>query len=67
MAPSAALLPGGAEGWRVQGARLLPGPVCDGAVVVLFGAQPDLVGWCAYARGRPDPRLLPKVRQLPIA
>jgi hypothetical protein len=66
IAPSAALLPGAADGWRVEGGRLLSGPPRDGEVVVLFGARPELVGWCACSRGRPDPRILPKVRHLPI-
>jgi len=64
IAPSAALLPASAGGWRVQGRQLLPGPARDGKVVVLFGSRPDLVGWRACSRGRPDARILPKVRHL---
>jgi RES domain len=63
VAPSAALRPGGAHGWRVDGG-LRPGPARDGWVVVLFGRRPDLVGWEAVAEGRPDPRLLGRVRPL---
>ena len=60
-APSAALLPSGATGSRVE-AGLRPGPARDGRVVVLFGARPDLVGWRAAAEGRPHADLLPRVR-----
>lgn len=67
IAPSAALLPGGAAGLRVDGGQLLPGRRRDGIVVVLFGPRPDLVGWCACSRGSPDARILPEVRLLPIA
>lgn len=64
VAPSAALLPGGASGWRVERGMLHSGLQRDGRVVVLFGSQPQLVGWCACSRGHPDLRILPKVRQL---
>ena len=67
MATSAALLPGTAGGWHVQGASLQEGPPRTGVVVVLFGRRPDLLGWCACFRGRPDPRILPKVRHLTTA
>lgn len=67
IAPSAALLPGAAGGWLVHGGHLLPGPPRDGEVVVLFGARPDLVGWSACSRSRPDSTILPKVRHLPVA
>lgn len=62
-APSAALLPAGASGWRTDGG-LRPGPDRDGRVVVLFGQRPDLVGWRASVDGRPDASLLRKVRSL---
>ena len=59
-APSAALQPGGARGWRVdEGMR--PGPERDGIVIALFGPRPDLVGWAATAEGRPDEVLLAEV------
>jgi len=61
-APSAALLPAGARGSRVD-SGMHDGPNRDGLVMVLFGARPDLVGWMA-GLGRPDARLLPLVRQL---
>lgn len=62
-APSAAILPGGAHGWRVDGG-LVPGPPRDGRVLVLFGRRPDLVGWEAVHAGSPSPKLLRRVRQL---
>ena len=61
-APSAALNPGGAHGWRVE-AGLTPGPERDGRVFVLFGPRPDLVGWAATASGRPREELLANVRR----
>lgn len=60
-APSAALLPGAAAGWRVDGGLKRAGPR-DGVVLVLFGRRPKLVGWRAAAYGRPDPELLRRVR-----
>ena len=60
-APSAALRPGGAHGWRIDGS-MQPGPGRDGKVFVLFGLRPDLVGWPAAIEGRPDKELLVHVR-----
>lgn len=60
---SAALLPGGARGWRVDGG-LQPAAERDGTIFVIFGAGPDLVGWMAAFAARPRSDLLPKVRQL---
>lgn len=62
-APSAALIPGGAHGWRVE-AGLQQGPARDGHVVVLFGPRPDLVGWQVVEGGRPSPDVLDRVRSL---
>ena len=62
-APAAALLPGGARGWRVDGG-LRQGASRDGAVVVLFGRRPDVVGWRATAAGRPGEELLAVIRPL---
>ncbi len=59
--PSAALLPGGAAGQLVNGG-LHPAPPRDGAVAVLFGPRPDLVGWAAVHEGRPRVDLFTKVR-----
>ncbi len=61
MAPSAALLPGAAHGWRVDGG-IQKGARRDGQVIVLFGTRPDLVGWPAATRGRPEASLLARVR-----
>jgi hypothetical protein len=62
-AQSAALISGGARGWRVdQG--LQPGEERDGAVVVLFGPQPALTGWVAAFEGRPHGELLRRIRHL---
>ena len=60
-APSAALKPCGARGWRVEGG-LQPGPDRDGKVFALFGPWPDLVGWAATVDGRPSEELLQRVR-----
>jgi hypothetical protein len=61
VAPAAALLPGAAQGWRVDGG-LQPGPPRDGKVIVLFGSRPDVVGWAATSQGRPREDLLSRVR-----
>lgn len=61
VAASAALRPGEARGWRVT-RGIQPGRDRDGRVIVLFGAQPDLVAWRAAVEARPDPALLAKVR-----
>ncbi len=61
VAPSAALLPGAAHGWRVEGG-LQEGGRRDGTVIVLFGARSDLVGWRAAASGVPDSSVLTRVR-----
>lgn len=60
-APSAALVAGGAHGWRVDGG-LKPGPDKDGTAFALFGPRPDLVGWAAAADGCPGEDLLDRVR-----
>ena len=61
IAPSAALIGGGAHGWRVDGG-LQPSAPRDGIVVVLFGRRPGLVGWPATIEGRPSEDLLSRVR-----
>lgn len=61
IARSAALIPGGAHGWRVDGGLQLAAPR-DGTVIVLFGRRPDLIGWPATIEGRPSEDLLPRVR-----
>jgi hypothetical protein len=61
VAPSAALQPGAARGFTVNGG-LVRGPGRDGLVFVLFGKRPDLVGWRAVSEGRPGPDLLTGVK-----
>jgi hypothetical protein len=61
IAPSAALLPGGACGWKVDGG-LRPGSPRDGQVMILFGRRPDLTGWPAAREGRPGEEVLSRVR-----
>ena len=63
LAPSAALMPGEAHGWRVA-RGLRHGLRRDGRVIVLFGPRPELVGWEAVYEGRPSEKLLPRVRRL---
>ena len=64
-APSAALVPGAAHGWRVD-AGLQQAAARDGQVIVLFGPRPDLIGWQVVESGRPSPDLLDRVRPLTI-
>lgn len=59
--PSAALLPGGARGWVVDGG-LKECPARDGSVLVLLGRRSDLVGWPVTLDGRPPEHLLQRVR-----
>jgi len=63
VAPSAALRPGGAAGYRVDGGTRV-GDERDGLVIVLVGRRPDLVGWRAARRGRPGGDVLRKVKHL---
>jgi len=60
---SAALLPGGAHGWKVDGG-MRPAAERDGAVLAVFGARPDFIGWMAAFSARPRPDLLARVRHL---
>jgi hypothetical protein len=62
-AAAAALVAGGAHGWRVDGG-VEPGPDRSAMTLVLFGRRPDLVGWSAVHIGQPDPHILPMVRAL---
>ena len=62
-APSAALLPKGAWGWKVDGG-LHTATEKDGAVIALFGPRPNLIGWLAAFAARPHPELLRRVRPL---
>lgn len=62
-APSAALLPGSARGWKVDGG-LQPAAERDGTVLVIFDSRPDFVGWMAAFAARPRSDLLARVRHL---
>jgi RES domain len=62
-APSAALLEGGARGWKVDGG-LQPAGERDGTVLAVFGARPDFIGWMAALAARPRSDLLARVRHL---
>jgi hypothetical protein len=60
---SAALLPGGARGCKVDGG-LQPAGNRDGIVLAVFGARPDFTGWMAAFTGRPRTDLVRRVRPL---
>jgi hypothetical protein len=62
-APSAALLPGGATGWVVDGG-LQPAAQRDGFVIAVFGPQPAFVGWMTAFAARPRSDLPSRVRYL---
>jgi hypothetical protein len=62
-APSAALLPGCARGWKVDGG-LQPAAERDGTVLAIFGPRPDFIGWMAAFAARPRADLLSRVRHL---
>lgn len=59
---SAALEPGGAVLYRVNGSLELE-PI-DSQVVILFGHRPGVTGQLASLGGRPHPRILQHVRRL---
>lgn len=58
---SAALLSGGAAGWKVDGG-LQRAAERDGTVLAVFGARSDFVGWMAAFAGYPRADLLSRVR-----
>ncbi|MGA2741333.1 MAG: RES domain-containing protein [Bryobacteraceae bacterium] len=62
-APSAAVLPGGARGWKVDGG-LHPAAERDGTVLAVFGSGAGCVGWLAAIAARPRSDLLSRVRSL---
>lgn len=62
-APSAALLPGCARGWKVDRGLQAAGER-DGTVLAVFGARPDFIGWTAAFAAQPRPDLLSRVRHL---
>jgi hypothetical protein len=65
-APSAALLPGGAAGVRVDHGEQ-PAPARDGRVLVVYGPPDGLVGWQVVAAGAPPAFLLGRVRHFRAA
>ena len=62
-APSAALLPGKAHGWKVDGG-VRPAAERDGMAFAVFGLRPDFVGWMAVFAGTPRGDLVTRVRRL---
>ncbi|MBN6812942.1 RES family NAD+ phosphorylase [Kocuria marina] len=59
--PSAALVAGSAAGYHICGG-FQEGAPRDGRVYVLFGVQPDAVGWVIVDEGRPPVEILDRVR-----
>jgi RES domain len=64
VAPSAALLPGGAGGQIVAGGELRDAPGRDGRTLCLFGVRPDVRGHRCVENGRPSARVLSLTRPL---
>jgi hypothetical protein len=62
LAPSAALVAGGAAGREVADGAERDSTPRDGRVLILFGAPANVVGWKAVERGAPPADLLPRVR-----
>jgi hypothetical protein len=63
VAPSAALKPGEASGFRVDHG-LQRTPARNGRGFVLFGPRPDLTGWLVAPDARPSARILDQTRPL---
>ena len=64
VAPSAALVPGGAAGREVVDALERPAAPRDGRVFVVFGESSGLVGWKAVEHGAPPVGLLERVNRI---
>lgn len=64
MAPSAALVSGGAAGHQVEAGREGPAAPRDGRVIVVFGPPDRLVGWKVVERGAPPAGVLRRVRHV---
>jgi len=60
-AKSAALVDGGAHGFRIRHG-VQPASARDGRTIVVFGAPDEFVGWIAADRGQPAVDLLLRVR-----
>ena len=61
IAPSAALLPGGAAG-NVVSSGQQSGPPRDGRVIIVFGQPQKMMGWMVANAARPHEDLLARVR-----
>ena len=61
VAPSAALVEGGARGIHIDRGAAVPGAPRDGRVIVIFGSPAGLVGWSAAMDARPSADLLERV------
>lgn len=61
VAPSAALVSGGAVGRAMSGGTERATTPRDGRVLILFGAPVAIVGWKAVDRGAPPADVLPRV------
>lgn len=66
VAPSAALVPGGAAGRVVVEALERHAEPSDGRVIVIFGAPARLIGWKAVEHGAPPAGLLSRVRHFGV-
>lgn len=64
VAPSAALVPGGAAGREVVDALERAATPRDGRVIIIFGEPAGLVGWKAVDQGSPPTGLLKRVRKI---
>ncbi len=64
VAPSAALMPGGAAGREVVDALERTARPRDGRVVVIFGEPAGIVGWKAVEHGAPPAGLLERVNRI---
>ena len=62
VAPSAALVPGGAAGRVVVDALKRQAESSDGQVIVIFGDPARLIGWKAVEHGAPPVGLLSRMR-----
>jgi hypothetical protein len=67
VAPSAALVPGGARGLRRGEFKggVAPSAPRDGKVIVLFGSPAGIIGWLAAADAHPAVDLLERVNHYP--
>jgi len=61
VAPSAALVPGGAPGYEIAAGVERSATPRDGRVIVAFGDPAGFVGWRVVERGAPPSDILPRV------